>query len=183
MGEYRELLMGAGSSRVKRLIYSGHKDAEFTNPTTLDNNSDHKPDVLWDLTVHPLPFDDDTFDEIHAYDVLEHLAAQGDYLFFFAEFSEYWRILKPGGIFIASVPHYQSVWAWGDPSHRRVIQEETLIFLDQREYAQVGHTKMSDLRNIYKADFRKRYAQTTKGDFAFALEAVKHKGGNHGDTL
>src|SRR5690606_26663551 len=115
-------------------------------------NKDHNPDIVWDLTVHPLPFNDEEFDEIHAYEVLEHLANQGDYEFFFKEFTEYWRILKPKGRFFASVP--VGVWTWGDPSHKRVIQPETLIFLDQDQYAQVGTTSMSDFRYLYKVSFK-----------------------------
>ena len=127
--------MGCGS-RTEKDIYIGNP--EFENVTRLDYNADHKPDVVWDLSVHPLPFEDEEFDEIHAYEVLEHLATQGDYEFFFAEFTEYWRILKPGGRFYASVPIKE--WTWGDPSHKRAIQPETLIFLDQDQYAQVGTT-------------------------------------------
>jgi predicted SAM-dependent methyltransferase len=92
---YRELLIGCGSRSVKERFLEGRRD--FYRLTRLDDNPAHQPDVLWDLTRHPLPFPDDHFDEIHAYDVLEHLACQGDHRFFFAEFSEYWRILKNGG--------------------------------------------------------------------------------------
>ena len=75
----KELLMGCGS-RTEKDIYIGNKD--FENVTRLDINPDHNPDIVWDLTVHPLPFLAEEFDEIHAYQVLEHLAYQGDYEFF-----------------------------------------------------------------------------------------------------
>ena len=52
----------------------------------------------------PLPFDNDTFDEIHAYEVLEHVGKQGDYIFFFAQFSDLYRILKPNGLLVAMSP-------------------------------------------------------------------------------
>ena len=168
---YRELLIGCGSRRIKDLSLQGSK--EFLNPTTLDINLDHKPDVVHDLTVHPLPFADSTFDEIHAYDVLEHLAYQGDYKFFFAEFTEYHRILKPGGIFCASVPRRDSIWAIGDPSHKRIITSENLIYLSQKTYAdQVGKTKISDFRNIYKADFKLAFETKDDHIYYFCLEKV-----------
>ena len=75
----KELLMGCGS-RTEKDIYIDNP--EFENVTRLDYNADHNPDVVWDLSVHPLPFNDEEFDEIHAYEVLEHLATQGDYEFF-----------------------------------------------------------------------------------------------------
>ena len=145
----RELLLGCGSRTGKDMFVGSEK---FEDVVRLDCNADHNPDVLWDLTQHPLPFKDEEFDEIHAYEVLEHLANQGDHEFFFREFSEYWRILKPKGLFFASVP--LGVWVWGDPSHKRAITKETLCFLNQGMYSQVGSTSMSDFRNIYKVSFR-----------------------------
>ncbi len=168
--KYAELLLGAGSRTCKDLLLAGMA-AEFSNLIRLDQNKDHQPDVIWDLRCHPLPFADNSFDEIHAYQVLEHLAQQGNYEFFFAEFSEYWRILKPGGLFLASVPARDSVWAWGDPSHKRIIQPETLVFLDQDEYErQVGRTTMSDFRYLYKAHFKTVHTQVSEGTFYFALK-------------
>lgn len=161
----KELLMGCGSNSGKKICFDS---AEWHDLTRLDNNPSHKPDVLWDLTKHPLPFSDEEFDEIHAYQVLEHLANQGDYEFFFREFTEYHRILKPGGLFCASVP--VGVWTWGDPSHRRVITPQTLIFLDQDNYNQVGITTMSDFRNIYKADFKIVFTETNENGFYFVLQ-------------
>ena len=174
MGNYRELLIGAGSRINKDVVINGIP-REFKNITTLDNNKDHNPDVLWDLRKHPLPFEDNYFDEIHAYDTLEHLAQQGDYEFFFAEFAEYWRILKNGGHFFASVPDRNSVWAWGDPSHKRIIQQENLVFLDQDQYKQqIGITKMSDFRYIYKAHFKTVFIKIQGDFFFFVLKAIKN---------
>jgi predicted SAM-dependent methyltransferase len=164
----KELLLGCGSRTTKDLYVSGR--SAFENVTRLDYNSDHKPDVVHDLRVHPLPFADESFDEIHAYDVLEHLAQQGDYEFFFKEFTEYHRILKPGGFFMASCPSWNSPWAFGDPSHTRIVSRETLVFLDQDQYtAQVGKTKMSDFRNIYKVSFKTVHAEDKDGTFYFIL--------------
>lgn len=168
----KELLIGCGSRTVKDISLDGGK--EFKDVTRLDINSDHKPDVVHDLTVHPLPFADNTFDEIHAYEVLEHLAYQGDYKFFFSEFSEYARILKPDGLFMASCPAITSPWVWGDPSHRRCISKASLVFLDQDEYtAQVGKTPMSDFRYLYKANFKLVFFKDTEHRFFFALQVKK----------
>lgn len=168
MPRRKELLLGCGSRTTKDLYVDGR--SVFENVVRLDYNADHKPDIVHDLRWHPLPFDGETFDEIHAYDVLEHLAAQGDYHFFFREFSEYHRILKPGGLFMASCPSWNSPWAFGDPSHTRIISKETLVFLDQDQYAaQVGKTKMSDFRNIYKVSFKAVHAQDKDGTFYFIL--------------
>jgi SAM-dependent methyltransferase len=122
---------------------------------------------------NPLPFDDDSATEIHAYEVLEHCGTQGDYRFFFRQWSDFWRVLKPGGLFFATVPLPTSPWAWGDPSHTRIIQVESLTFLNQPAYAQVGVTPMSDYRSIYRADFDILYTDKTEHSLCFALKAVK----------
>jgi len=167
-----ELLIGAGSTRDKRIFSHGRE--RWEGLVTLDINVDHQPDVVWDLTRLPLPFEDNQFDEIHAYEVLEHTGTQGDYRFFFAQFSEFWRILKPDGRLFGTCPHWKSVWAWGDPSHTRVIQKEQFMFLSQQEYKnEVGKTPMSDFRYIYEADFEVEMAQETEVHLLFALRAVK----------
>jgi SAM-dependent methyltransferase len=167
-----ELLVGAGSRRIKHLVWQGR--SEWTALVTLDINADHKPDVVHDLTVLPLPFADDTFDEIHAYEVLEHTGQQGDWRFFFAQFSEFWRILKPDGVLIGTSPAPGSDWAWGDPGHTRVMSKEAMTFLVQRQYtAQVGVTPMTDYRFVYKADFEPRLLRVEGAGFHYILQAIK----------
>lgn len=167
----RELLIGCGSSRIKQLVYGGR--SEWGGLTTLDHNDHHKPDVVHDMESLPLPFDDDSFDEIHAYECLEHVGRQGDWRFFFAQWSDFWRLLKPDGIFLATCPAPSSPWAWGDPSHTRIIGPECLVFLTQPNYAQVGKTPMSDFRFCYRADFDLLHSRINGDRFEFALRAVK----------
>ena len=77
----RELLIGAGHSREKRIWLKEY--SQFQNLVTLDINPDCKPSVVADLNCWTdLPFKADTFDEIHAYEVLEHVGKQGDWRFF-----------------------------------------------------------------------------------------------------
>ncbi len=106
---YNELPIGCGSKYVKAIHFN--ERPHRNNLVTLDINRDHRPDVVWDLNPLPLPFADNSFDEIHAYEVLEHTGVQGDYRFFFAQFSDFWRILKPGGVLIGTVPLPTSPWA------------------------------------------------------------------------
>lgn len=166
------LLLGAGSSRKKILGLTGDT-GDFSNDdlTTLDMVAAHKPDVIHDLNRRPLPFNDNTFDEIHAYEVLEHIGRQGDWEEFFQEFAEYWRILKTDGVLLATVPLWSSMSAWGDPSHTRVISNMTLSFLSQEVYARdIGKTVMSDFRGIWKKNFAVVFADDTEGNFCFGLQ-------------
>lgn len=148
---------------------------EWENLTTLDFDPYCQADILADLTELPLPCEDNEFDEIHAYEVLEHTGRQGDWKFFFDQFSEFWRILKPNGYLFATVPHWLGIWAWGDPGHTRIINEGTLVFLSQKEYEkQVGNTNLTDYRHYYHADFDIEMSEQTEDmKFIFALKAIK----------
>lgn len=168
-----QLLVGAGKSRDKKLSLPGC--GSWQGLVTLDVFEAHAPDVVHDLNVRPLPFADDTFSEVHAYDVLEHLGRQGDWASFFSEWSEWWRILKPGGHLFAISPHWSSPWAWMDPGHTRVYGPEVLAFLDQTQYvAQVGVTPMTDYRSVYRADFEPVHVNITANrQFEYVLKANK----------
>jgi predicted SAM-dependent methyltransferase len=170
-----ELLIGCGSRRTK-LIKPQGSDGEWHDLVTLDINADHKPDVVWDLNERPLPFDDETFTEIHAYEVLEHLGnGVGDYRSWFDEWSEWWRLLKPDGVFCGTCPSIESPWLFGDPSHRRVVSPATMTFLVQPQYTkQIGNTPMSDFRFCYRADFDPiMLSDDNRQTFAYVMKAVK----------
>ena len=150
-----ELLLGCGHSRVKQLFWKEKPD--WNNLVTLDFTQECNPDVVFDLNLvglQELPFDNDTFDEIHAYNVLEHVGRQGDFRWFFEEFSEYWRVLKDKGDFFIVVPNHTSVWAWGDPGHTRILTKEVFSFLDQDMYKQLGSSSTSDYRTFWKHNFK-----------------------------
>lgn len=166
----RELVLGCGNAK-RKVVSIGNEGYEWGDPVFLDINPDVKPDVVHDLNVRPLPFKDEEFDEIHAYEVLEHIGMQGDYKGFFAEFDEYWRILKPGGLLVGSCPKHDSLWAWGDPSHVRIISPGTITFLSQRAYKeQCGVTPMTDFRYLWDKDFDLVMSNESEHSWFFVLQ-------------
>jgi SAM-dependent methyltransferase len=173
----RELLIGCGRRRQRHIQVNGIRD--WSNLTTLDKEPSHEPDIVADLEVLPFAWSaSDYWDEIHAYEVLEHTGAQGDAAFFFAQFEEFWRILKPGGVLCGTCPGFGSPWVWGDPSHKRALQMESFAFLEQVRYGEVGYTPMSDFRSIYRGDFVVEARQETPAGphnpvLVFVLTAVK----------
>lgn len=167
------LIIGAGSSK-KLAPFDVPLQKEVPAITTLDHEPRHGTDVLWDLEQKPWPFQDATFDEVHAYEVLEHLGTQGNAQEFFADFWQIYRILKPGGHLCGSVPQWNSMWAWGDPSHRRVINRGSFAFLDRTEYPkQVGKTAMSDFRSMWAGDFELIGSEDVGEQLYFLLKAHK----------
>jgi len=170
----KTLLLGAGR-RKNKMIWKEGDTQEFKGKVIrLDINKDVEPNIIWDLNNHPLPFKDREFDEIHAYHILEHLAHQGDWRFFFNEWNEYYRILKPNGLFIGVVPTPYSKWAWGDPGHTRLFPKEYFTFLDQDSYKLIDkNNPLTDYRFIYKGDFKLDFLdETDRINMAFILVRI-----------
>lgn len=172
------LLLGAGHKffpecRLSKGIINYEEPKKFyreANITRIDINPDCKPDVLHDLNKLPLPFKDDEFDEIHAYEVLEHMGRQGDYESFFDLFNELGRILKPGGKFIGCVPRWERVWAWSDPGHCRIITRGSLMYLDKDNYeGQIGTSHISDYRRLVKYNLNLVAEMYNEFSFYFVL--------------
>lgn len=161
-----ELLAGCGHRREKLMGRKGHED--WSGLVTLDMTAESGADVVHDLEEFPYPFADETFDEIHLYEVLEHTGKQGDWRFFFRQFDEFYRILKPRGFLFATCPSQFSPWLWGDPGHTRAITPECLIFLDRSRYA-CDTTAMTDYRPYFKADFEIVSGNETGQEFRFIL--------------
>ena len=168
----RELLLGCGNDRRKKVDPA--QEWRWDELVTIDHDPNCGADVVHELEDYPWPFEDDEFDAVHAYCVLEHMGRQGDYRSFFATFAEIYRILKPGGHLFAICPSRNDRWAWGDPSHTRIIQPESLVFLSQTEYLdQIGRTPMTDFRWLWKGDFEIAGLNDDGADFTFALKAHK----------
>lgn len=170
-----ELLLGCGHDRTKRASLPGYP-REWEQLVTIDINPACKPDFVVDLNAVDWlpPSFDNSFHEIHAYEVLEHLGRQGDIASFFHTFNHIYRLLVPDGHLFATCPSRHSPWLWGDPGHTRTIQSETLIFLNQNEYKrQSGITMMSDYRWMWKGDFEVVASNEDRTLHRFVLRAIK----------
>jgi SAM-dependent methyltransferase len=76
------------------------------------------------LSLDPIPFPDNHFDSVSAYDFLEHVPRVAlDYhsrtsrLPFVDLMNEIWRVLKPEGRFYAITPIFSHEKMWRDPTH------------------------------------------------------------------
>lgn len=81
-------------------------------------------DVLHDLEKYPYPFPKNTFSEILAKDIIEHIYDTYEVL------RELHRITKPNGIIKIRVPHCQSPGAWGDITHKRAFSCDSFKHYD-----------------------------------------------------
>jgi len=81
-------------------------------------------DARIDLNRFPWPFADESFDQVIAEDVLEHL----DNIVRVME--EIWRVLKPGCDVTITGPRADHPQAWDDPTHRRLFTERSFDLFD-----------------------------------------------------
>ena len=92
------------------------------------------------VALQPIPFGDNHFDAVSAYDFLEHVPrvlprADGESLRFpFVELmNEVWRVLKPDGRFYASTPAVPHEAAFQDPTHVNFITDLTHRYFTRPE--------------------------------------------------
>ena len=141
------LILGAGNSKDKRIKFEASRKVGKGSPNndfskcevyTHDIRGDH--DYLHDLDELPYPWETDEFDEIHAYEVLEHTGTIGDADFFFGQMQELWRILKPGGYLMITVPAWDSLEMWAIPDHKRPLPPQIFQFCN-RKYVEKNYKR------------------------------------------
>ncbi len=81
-------------------------------------------DVIHDLDETPWPFDDNEFDRIDAYSVLEHVEDLP------AVMAEIHRVCRDGAVLEGKVPHWKDRNAYIDPTHSQSFDERTFDFWD-----------------------------------------------------
>lgn len=94
----KKLNLGAGEDRKE-----GYINVDWS-PLT-------KPDVVHDLNTFPYPFENEAFEKIEAFHVLEHLDKP------FNVMKELHRILKPGGVLHVKVPHFSRGFSHAEHAH------------------------------------------------------------------
>ena len=113
--------------------------------------------VRADLAVEPIPFRDEEFDAISAFDFIEHIPrvsiATGKTAFPFIDLmSEIYRVLRPGGYFYSVTPYFPAKEAFQDPTHVNYITEYTFAkyFSGRNLAAEYG------FRGRFELDFQTR---------------------------
>ncbi|MEI6871173.1 MAG: class I SAM-dependent methyltransferase [Verrucomicrobiota bacterium] len=85
--------------------------------------------VKADLVIEPIPFGDNEFDFVTAFDFLEHvpriLYVPHRRNAFVEIMNEIWRVLKPGGHLYSFTPAFPHATAFRDPTHVNIITDET----------------------------------------------------------
>lgn len=107
--------------RNKKTLDIGCGRKKFPGAVGLDQLPLPGVDVVANLNDR-LPFDGNTFDAVHADQVLEHVRDLVSLM------REVHRVLRPGGLFVAHLPYFRSSWAHIDPTHVRSFTINTLDY-------------------------------------------------------
>jgi SAM-dependent methyltransferase len=91
----------------------------------LDRNPNTRADVIADVDQPPFPFADNSFREIRAIHVIEHVS---DVL---QTMEEFHRVLAPGGHAVIVTPHYTDFSSFCDPTHRWHLNSFSLRYFGQ----------------------------------------------------
>lgn len=72
--------------------------------------------------------DNESFDSISAFDVIEHLSREGNPNAFITFMNEAFRLLKPNGILLCVTPAYPNPSSFQDPTHVNIITDQTINY-------------------------------------------------------
>jgi SAM-dependent methyltransferase len=144
-------------------------------------------DVVHDLTCRPWPLASDSFREVYAFDVIEHLDDVVGMM------EELHRVCRHGARVHITVPHFSSANAFTDPTHRHQFSyfsfdyfgnDHDLSFYSAARFARrsaqivfypsVLNKAVHRLANRHPQKYEQRWAWTFPAWFlAFELEALK----------
>ena len=96
---------------MKEKLVLGAAGKKHDDAVTVDIDPLHTPDVVFNLNEAPLPFEDNSFKEIIAHHVIEHLDGLEPVM------SELHRICHPEGVIHIEVPYHNS-WMANIPEHK-----------------------------------------------------------------
>ncbi len=116
LGEGATLDIGCGSAKTAGAV-------------GLDISPDTDADIVHDLDVFPYPIENDSFDQILLQDVIEHVREP------IVVFEELHRIARPGARIQLRTPHFSSVLAYGDPTHRHYFSALAIRSLAEPRFA------------------------------------------------
>jgi SAM-dependent methyltransferase len=113
MGDVERLDVGSGGRHLPGYV-------------SLDKDRATAPNVLHDIEVVPWPFPDNSFDEVRAHHIFEHIHTEAKTRTMY----EAWRILKPGGVLDFEVPAFPSPESVQDPGHLSFWHANSLMYYE-----------------------------------------------------
>ena len=119
----------------ERVLHIGPGKKVLPGAVTIDILDLPGVDIVHDLDTVPWPFKDNEFDLIFAHSVFEHLDKQ------LVIMAEMWRILKPKGRIIITVPHFRCTDAFTDSTHKHFFTSQSMdYYIKSRKLSHYEYT-------------------------------------------
>lgn len=117
-----ELVSATDKAVIRKLsVGAGAKD-KAEGYTTIDIAGE--PDVRWDITQTPWPFEPGYFRGVKAHHILEHVERK----FLVPVMNEVWRILEPEGRCWIEIPLFPTEDSVADPTHVSFFVSQTFDY-------------------------------------------------------
>ncbi len=97
---------------TKRILDIGCGRNKRSGAIGMDRAQLEGVDLVHDLNDFPYPFEDETFDEVYAVHVIEHVDS------ILKVMEEIYRISKPRARVTVITPHHTDAISWQDPTHQ-----------------------------------------------------------------
>lgn len=98
---------------------------KFPGAIGIDRNLNTRADVIADVDQYHFPFADNSFREVRAIHVIEHVS---DVI---RTIEEFHRLLEPGGQAVIVTPHYTDFSSFCDPTHRWHLNSFSLRYFGE----------------------------------------------------
>jgi SAM-dependent methyltransferase len=108
-----------------RILDVGCGVNKYPGAIGVDRNARTRADVLCELDHFPYPFRDDSFDQLRAVHVIEHVS---DVI---RTIEEFHRLVRDGGSIHIVTPHYTDFSSFCDPTHRWHLNSFSLRYFGQ----------------------------------------------------
>ena len=122
-----------------RILDVGCGVNKYPGSIGIDRNIRTRADVICDLDHFPYPFRDNSFDQLRAVHVIEHVA---DVI---RTIEEFHRLVRPGGAIHIVTPHYTDFSSFCDPTHRWHLNSFSLRYFGE-DNAGFGYYSAARLR-------------------------------------
>jgi SAM-dependent methyltransferase len=124
-----------------RILDVGCGINKYPDAIGIDRNPSSRADVICDLDQPPYPFADNSFDQVRAVHVIEHV---GDVI---RTVEEFHRLARPGGRIYVVTPHYTDFSSFCDPTHRWHLNSFSFRYFGE-DHGGFGYYSPVKLREI-----------------------------------
>ena len=131
----------------------------------IDKTKTKFTDIVRDVAKRGIPFNDNYFDKVNCFDVIEHIENYQDLIFLF---NEIWRVLKPDGLFEFTT--VQGINGFAHLSHHRSFFVASFDYLKKSDSEDYNHMRRTD---GIEANFKISFDEAAEGWLYGKFNAIK----------